>query len=283
MADSTDIALAFVAAHPGEAARVLESLPTRDAGELFAAIPAPLAARVFAAMLPTAAARILGDLPESVAVALAAAADTQSIVAILRHVEPALRTRLLAALPATAAVAARMLLGFPDDSVGAWTDTAIVVVPAASNAAAALDLLRAAAGDDHDRVYVVDADQRLVGSISLHGLLRADARALASSLARPAPAVLAAMMPLASVRGSTVWERTQSLPVLDRDQRLVGILRRAALSRAMRARSRTGTEDERIESVAATLARSYWGIVAGLSSATLSLLPPVKRVLPEDA
>jgi len=280
MADSLALGLAFLESHPSEAARVLETLPTREASELFAAVPAELGAHVLAAMLPTAAARILSDLPEPTAIALAGSAGTQSIVAVLRHVEPALRTRLLAGMPAPAGVAARMLLGFPDDTVGAWTDTAFVAVPANATVAAALEQARAAVDTELDQLFVVDAQQHLLGRLGLDALLRADARALAGSLARPAAGTLSAMMPMASARTLPLWERVQMLPVLDRDQRLIGVLRRSALTRAVRTRARGA---EHVESVTGALAGSYWGIVSGLSSATLSLLPSVKRVLPEDA
>lgn len=283
MADSYALGLTFLEAHPGEAARVLETLPTHEASELFAAVPARLGANTLAAMLPTAAARILSDLPESAAIALAAAASTQSLVAMLRHVDPALRARVLAGVPAAAAVTVRMLLGFPDDTVGAWTDTGIVTVTASAAVGTALEQARAATDTELDRVFVVDAEQHLIGWIGLQGLLRADARALAGSLARPVAGVLSAIMPMASARTLAHWERVQMLPVVDRDQRLIGVLRRSALTRALRARIRGAAQAEHAESVTGALAGSYWHIVSGLSSATLSLLPSVKRVLPEDA
>jgi len=282
MADSLDLGIAFLGTHPAEAARVLESLPTREASELFATIPAPLGAGVLAAMLPTAAARILNDLPEEAAVALAAAAGTQSLVAMLRHVEPVRQTHLLARIPAATAVATRMLLGFPDDTVGAWADTAIVVVAASLTAGAALEQARVIPDTELDRVFVVDAEQHLLGWIGLQALLRADPRTTAGSLARPVSAVLSVVMPMASARLIAAWERVQMLPVLDRDQRLIGVLRRSSLTRSMRARNRGAAHAEHAESVSGALAQSYWNIVSGLSSATLSLLPSVKRVLPED-
>lgn len=283
MADSFDLGLAFLTAHPAEAARVLESLSSRDAGALFCAIPTDVGARVLASMLPTAAARILTEAPESTAVAITAAAGTQSIVAILRHVSGEMRTRLLVGLPAAVAVTVRMLLGFPEDTVGAWTDTGIVALPASFSVSSALDQLRSAAATDLDQVFVIDPDQHLLGCIGLHTLVRADPRAQVGSLIKSVGTSLSAMMPMASARSPALWERTQALPVLDRDRRLIGVLRRAATTRAMRGRNRTESDKETAESLTGTVAGSYWRIVSGLSSAALSLLPQVKRVLPEDA
>jgi len=283
MAHSFELAAAFLKAHPAEAARVLESLPTREACEFFAlAEPVP-GAGALSAMLPTAAARILTNLPEPHAVSLATAASTQSAVAILRHIPAALRTRLIAGMPAATAIAMQMLLGFPDDTVGAWTDTEIVAVPSTANVAAVLDQLRAMPEAAIEQIFVVDAAQHLQGCVGLHTLLKADSRALIGTLARPAVATLASMMTLSSLRGAAHWERAQSLPVLDREQRLIGVLRRVSLTRARRSRSRTPIPDRQTASLTGTLASSYWGIVSGLSSATLAVLPTVGRVLPDDA
>lgn len=282
MADSLDLGLAFMRAHPAEAARVLERLPSADAGALFAVVDSGPGAGVLAAMLPTAAARILASVPEAAAVALIGATGTSAAVAILRHTAPALRARLLAVMPAATALAAQMLLGFPDDTVGAWTDTDIVAIPAVASVASVLDRLRGATAPDLDRVFVVDAAQRLQGSIGLHALLKAEPRALAGTLAQPAAATLAALMPLSSLRGSGPWARATSLPVLDRDQRLIGVLHRASLDRAQRSRIRLTPVALRPASVTGTLASSYWGIVSGLSGATLSLLPRVGRVQADD-
>lgn len=283
MADSFDLATAFLIAHPAEAARVLESLPTQEACALFALVASKQGAATLSAMLPTAAARILTHLPEAQAAALAAAASTHSVVAILRHIDTPLRARLIASLPAASAIAAQMLLGFPDDTVGAWTDTDIVAVAATANVGAVIDQLRAVPETGLEHVFVVDAAQHLQGCIGLHLLLKADPRALAGSLARPAVATLAAMMPLSSIRTAAFWERVQSLPVLDREQRLIGVLRRASLTRAQRTRGRTADLDRHAASLTGTLAQSYWGIVSGLSSATLSLLPSIKRIAPDEA
>lgn len=282
MADSFDLGLAFVRTHPADAARVLEALPTGEACALFEAIPGQVGAPVLAAMLPTAAARIVSELPPACADATAAHIGAQSIVAILRHVSPEQRTRLLAELPAASAVTVRMLLGFPEDAIGAWVDPRVLTVTANDSVATALARVRSSDDADAAQVFVVDAEQRLVGSIALHVLLRADPNLRSGTLAKPASPALPAMMPLASARATALWDRALALPVLDRDQRLVGVLRRATLSRAMRGRGASANEHDRVTSVTGALAHTYWGVVSGSSAAALAALPRVKRVLPQE-
>ena len=86
------------------------------------------------------------------------------------------------------------------------------------------------------------------------------------------------MMPVASATSLRAWEKFEELPVLDHDQRLIGVLRRSALAGAVRSRARPARATQDDGSIAGALAASYWGIVSGLIGATLALLPHVKRI-----
>src|SRR5690606_13740571 len=143
MAEAENLTLAFLDAHPEQAARVIETLPGTEAVALFETLNPRLTAPVLAAMLPPAAARILARLEEAPALELLDAASTQATVGILRHIAEPRRTRLLARLSPATGVATQLLLGFPDDAVGAWTDPDVIALAPAMSAAQALDRIRA--------------------------------------------------------------------------------------------------------------------------------------------
>ena len=90
MAEAERLTLAYVEAHPGDAARVLERLPTAQATAFFASLPARVLAPAFAAMLPIAAGRILAELPDAETVDLLSALGTQPALSVLRHVPEAI-------------------------------------------------------------------------------------------------------------------------------------------------------------------------------------------------
>lgn len=282
MAEAWELSVGFVDAHPAEAARVLEALPTAEAGSFLAALAPRLGARVLGSMLPTAAARVLHAVDDAAAQALLHAATTQTAVAILRHLPESARARLLAQLPPASALASQLLLGFPDDTVGAWTDPDAPVASIEGDVRAALAKVRMEGTAGLQQLYVVDAERRLRGAVALEDLVRARDADRLLGLIRPPATTLAAMMPVASARDLSAWERALALPVVDHDQRLVGVLRRTALGQALRARPRPSAEASANASAAEALAASYWGIVSALSSATLALLPAVKRVLPDE-
>jgi predicted transcriptional regulator len=138
-------------------------------------------------------------------------------------------------------------------------------------------------GDERkvDQVYAVDQDQRLIGIVDLVELLRVpDSNTLAAVLHKPL-AMLTAMTPLTGAATQRGWQQSSVLPVVERDGRLIGVLHRATLARAL-ARSRATTQPADEVTITGVLTRGYWDAASGLAEAGLWLLPPAKPVLPEE-
>jgi len=281
MAEPEALTLTYISAHPAEAARVLERIPGADAAALFATVPARAAAPVLTAMLPSAAARILGSLDDAPALALLAASGVQAAVTMLRYIPEPRRSRLLGGLPTATAVASRVLLGYPDDSVGAWADPDVIALAPETRVSDVLERVRG--GDERkvEQVYAVDNEQRLVGIVDLLELLRVpDSTTLAAVLHKPL-ATLTAMTPLTGAATQRGWQQSSVLPVVERDGRLIGVMHRATLARAL-ARSRATAQPAAEVTITGVLTRGYWDAASGLAEAGLWLLPPAKPVLPEE-
>lgn len=275
------LTLSFLASHPAEAARVLERIPGPDAAALFAAVPARAGAPALTAMLPSAAARVLAALDDEPALALLSAAGVQAAVTMLRYVPESRRSDLLEGLPTATAVASRILLGYPDDSVGAWTDPDIVSMAPLTRVGEALARVRN--GDETliEQVYAVETDQRLVGIMDLRELLRVPELTTLAAIMRKPAAVLTAMTTLSGAATQRGWQQTSVLPVVERDGRLIGVMRRATLARAL-ARGRGPAQPAEEATIAGVMARGYWDALSGIAEAGLALLPPVKPVQPDD-
>jgi magnesium transporter len=282
MADAENVTLAFLDAHPVEAARVVETLSSADAAALFEDISPRLGAPVLSAMLPPAAARILTRIDEAQALALLSAAATQATVGILRHIGEPTRSRLLASLPPAAGVATQLLLGFPDDAVGAWTDPDVIALAPMLSSAEALTHVRASDAPEVDTIYVTDSSRRLQGEVTLQAVLRAPEATPLAALMQPNAMTLSAMMPIGSALTLGAWQRAASLPVVDRETRLLGVLRRTRLAQAARERTPPERTHGDEASLAGMFAGGYWAVVSGLVGASLALLPHVKRVRPDE-
>lgn len=126
---------AFMRNHPAQAAHVLESLPARDAAALFDQAPARLGVTVLAAMLPHRAAKCIAALTDIRALELLAPMGTQPTVAALRHLPESRRNGLITGLPTATSLASTLLLGYAEDTLGAWADPDIVMLPADTRAA----------------------------------------------------------------------------------------------------------------------------------------------------
>jgi magnesium transporter len=267
------LSLAFMRSHPAQAAQVLESLPPGEAAALFDQTPARLGAAVLAAMLPQRAAHCISVLADARALELLSPMGTQPTVAVLRHLPDPRRKRLIAGLPTPAALASRLLLGYAEDTLGAWADPDIVMLPAETRATHALERLRHAPA--HPLVCVTNDARRLLGIVSLGALLQAlDGATLATLMQRPAH-VLIAHAPLSATPAHPGWESSSLLPVVESGERLVGVMTRDALTRALR---RTATPPDSASSVIplpVLLARSYWQALSGLLEGGLALLPKV--------
>ncbi|MEO5734594.1 MAG: hypothetical protein ABIN96_09790, partial [Rubrivivax sp.] len=171
-AGNPSLSLAFMRSHPAQAARVLEALPPAEAAALLARAPARLGAGVLSAMLPRRAALCLADLDDRRALELLAPMATQPTVALLRHLPENRRHDLIAGLPTAASLASVLLLGYTEDTLGAWADPDVVLLPADTRAADALMRMRATT-DAHPEVFVADAQRRLSGSVALTALMQA--------------------------------------------------------------------------------------------------------------
>ena len=281
MANPESLTLVFVTAHPAEAARILEHLSAPDAAALFEHIPARAGAPVLAAMLPSAAARVITALDDQTALSLLATTGTQTTVTILRQISEPRRSQLVSGLPTAVAMASRLLLHYADDSIGAWIDPDIVVFPpeTAVNEAIA----RVANGDEPqvELVFSVDRNQCLLGAISLYELLRASGTAKLESVTRKPQVVLTASATVSGIARRRGWQQFPVIPVIDRDARLIGVLRRHAFDRAL-ARGHRAAKAGDSESLAAIFAHGYVTAFSILSDAAISVLPQAKPIVSDE-
>ena len=276
MAEAHSLSFAFMRLRPAQAARVLEAMPAVDAAALFDRVPARLGANVLSAMLPTAAGRCIGQLDDERAMELIGALGVQPATAVLRHVSEPRRSQLIAGLPTATALASRALLGYAEDSVGAWTDPDVIALPGNANVREALERVRSTRAYA-DEVFVVESDLRLTGQVRLSDLLRAAENTPISTLATKEETLLAVHTPLASALSHPGWIEHGALPVVEQGKRLIGVLTREALTGAS-ARIGGALQRENGTTMAGTLARGYWEALSGILQAAVTLLPSIGPV-----
>lgn len=235
-----DLALAFLQSQPDAAAAVLEQQTAASAAAFLRQIPHAQAAPVLRRMLPQYIARVLEHLEPTVAGRFLSEMDTHFVVSILRLCTDEARSALLAAMTERAGLACKLLLRFSEEQVGAWMTTAVMTLPDDCTVGEAR--ARLASGDDFieiERTPVVDREGKLQGVVATAGLLRAAPEAPLVSVMGEASEVIPGRASLAAAADHFAWAHGDSVAVVNRKQRVVGILRHVDLRRGLEAMADT--------------------------------------------
>lgn len=273
MREVNGLSRAFVETHAEEAARVLEALPAADTAHFVAALSPQLAASVLRQMSPPYCAKLFALLGDEQATGLFRVVGPQVAAQILQQFSTERQARLLALLPVGAAVAIRLLIGYPVGTCGACMNPWPLALMPDTTAAEALEQIRRFEGEIGDCVFVTDDQHKLQGVAGLHALVRAEPEtALAALMAAPMHKV-SALATASAVAGQAGWDEYHVLPVVERENRLVGALHRHALVATLATKPSGPAPD-----LAGGVAGAYWQTVAGLAQIVVSTLPPVSPV-----
>lgn len=265
---------AYLEARPHEAARVLEHVAPESCAALLNTLPLKLTTEVLRHMAPYYAARCLEQLQTAAAVGLLRALEAQTAADMLRYVSPTLRDSLLAELPASLALTLKVLLTYPEDTVGAWIDTRVPTLPLDATAKEALDRVRRSSDANLDLVFVVGTNRKLAGVVRLSSIVRAQSRTPLTELMHTGVPVIPAQAPVSAAGRQAAWTEFRSIGVIDTDDCFVGALHYDSLVRALSNRPQQPLSKTAVDAVL-SVGGAYWlGILAVISA----VLPALTRV-----
>jgi magnesium transporter len=275
MREAAGLSVAFAESHPGDAAQVLEALSLVDTAAFLGALPPKTAAAVARKLPAEYAARVLEILDPDIAAPVVDALGPQSASAVLTRTAHATQAALLERVPVATAVALRLLVGYPPETAGARMDPWTPMLASTLTIAEATEELRRSESELGEVVFVVASDRRVAGWVQLGDLLRASPRdSLERVMRKPAPAV-SVLTPLSSLANHPFWNDHHAVAVVERDNRLVGALKRAAVVAENSARNPA------LRSAAGAMvlvAGSYWQSASALMQLAVSLLPAIPPV-----
>ncbi|MHA6287370.1 magnesium transporter MgtE N-terminal domain-containing protein [Maricaulis sp. CAU 1757] len=234
MAAISPLSIGFIETRPRPAARALAALEPADAAAFLDTLETRYAALVLARMDAWPAARMLTLMTPVSAAALANALDYEQAASILRLLAPEDREPVLAALPRTLARDLRASLAFPADTVGAHMSFALITQPPDHSVADALAELRSPRTASVDTVYIVSDKRSLLGQVSAADLLQRPDSALLADIMDREVSPVSARARLSAVADLPAWDSHATLPVLNRNGRLTGVVSRARVLQAGR-------------------------------------------------
>jgi magnesium transporter len=225
------LASALVARYPDEAARLMEGGSETEIAGVLDKEAGPSVVAILERLSPDRAAGTLIRLSDASTRQVLAGLNAHRASSVLARMDPPVREQQLAVADQTTAEDLRQMAEYPAGTVGSFMDPRVTAFRPDTTVGDAVRRLKALGRQRVQDVFLVDADGRLVGVVPLQAIALASRKELLQDLSRSE---------LDSAqdtwRGEAVWEqlerhRGDSLPVVDFDGRLVGVLRQDELLR----------------------------------------------------
>lgn len=210
--------------HPNEGARLLEGLESQEQVNALLVVEAEAAAEVLRYMDRVHAAACLASWPEERRPELLATLDPGLAARLLKLLDRAKRNEVLSPCPDRVADRIRRLSKYPAGTAGAVMDPDPPAAPEDISVEAAGGLLRRRSSRTRGQLYVVSRDDVLVGVIEIEDLLHGPPEGALGTLMRPVTARLSARADSSAIASHPGWRHHHTLPVVDRNEVLVGAI-----------------------------------------------------------
>jgi len=223
--------------HPEEAARLIETSDDAETAELLAATRPEAAIAVVRRITPDRAARVIALLSEELRRKVLGSLNQNRSAAILARLSPEERDLCLKQLDETLASELRALMEYPAETAGALMDPRSTSFRPDATRRDVVRRLRRFRDRRVQDVFLVDEDGRLVGSVPLETIVLADEGSQLADLVTATPISVLAIASRDEIVQTFETHRIGSLPVVDIDGRLLGVLRQRELIQAAQERA----------------------------------------------
>ncbi len=221
---ATELSIAFLEDHPAGAAHVLDQVPTVDAAAFVEEAPEDAVAVVLGYMQPARSLVLLTHLKPSKAAALLSRLAPNMRSVLLRALPNERMVEILATLSKRQAATMRRYLAYGTGTVGAWMNAPKAVFSIDASVEDCLKGLRGLGTRLGSVVFAVNEERKLLGTIEVDRLLSANDGVLLKEIVDRRYVSLSPQALLTSVVTLRAWDKTLTLPVVDRARRLVGVL-----------------------------------------------------------
>jgi magnesium transporter len=218
------IASGFVEAHPVEAAKILEQLPTEDTAAFLETLSPLTAAAVTDRMDSMTAAQCLDRMRVNRAAGIVGRLPLGMSSLLLRRSEERTREAVLEAMPREVAGPLRAVLEYPEGTAGSLMDPRVFTLFEDGYAREAVKRLRKRPQHLIYYVYVLDRDQVFRGYTDLRELMLAAPNAQISSVMQTDMGQLSPRLNRAAILEHPDWHRFHALPIVDEKGVFLGAL-----------------------------------------------------------
>jgi len=225
----------FIRLYPDQVAHILEELPPAETARLIEATAPSNASGLLERLNPRVAAGIIAELGDDAARSALKTMLPTKAGPILASMDNATRERKLALVDARLADHFRELLTYPADTAGALMDPRITAFDAELTVDDALRRMRTFKEKELGAIYLMDREGKLAGSVPLGELVTAQPETKLKDIVRGVPAAVVVTATREEIVDSLASKRLPTFPVVDLNNRLVGVIRYRALLAAAEA------------------------------------------------
>jgi len=210
--------------HPADIADVVEEMTADERVAVFQQLDLETAADALQEVEPEMQAAIVSDLPEERAADILEEMDPDEAADLLQDLPEDRREELVDLMEKEEASDVEELLTYPEDSAGGIMTTDFVALPGEQTAAQSIDQLREKKPDPELTyyLYVVDAQGKLEGVLSLRDLVVAPPETKVTAIMDPRVLKIPAETPKEEVASLIAKYDLLALPVIDARGRLLG-------------------------------------------------------------
>jgi magnesium transporter len=211
---------------PAEWAELVPTLDPKEIAVLIQWLPDEELPELLAELEPSDAAAILRTLSQSVAADVLEAMDPDDATDVVEELPKAEAEQILVQMEPGEAAEIRELLSFPPDSAGGIMTPAFVAIDPDVRADQAIAALRRVAEEAETMyyAYVIDAEEHLLGVLSLRNLVLARPETPVRDLVVPDPIRVRADADQESVARLLRDRNLLAIPVVDEEDHLLGIV-----------------------------------------------------------
>lgn len=255
--------------YPSDAARILEQVSAEHVALLFSELPVQTGATVMASMLPDKAAVCLQTMSAISAAKLMTGLPVPYAVRVYRLMPAPSRDEIFANISERKRKHILRYLKYPSASAGALLDPVVNMLPAEVTVTGAIRAIERFKRSVSCDIYIIDEAQHLIGVIDIGKLFNSNHRLRLSDIMNRKTHRVSAFAKAETLLDHPGWVSRRSLPVVDRDNTLVGALEYSYLRESVGV-TEDSASDDAMDSLL-SFAGLYWLTVAQLIDSVFSI------------
>jgi Mg2+ transporter MgtE len=212
--------------HPADLATIIDQLAPRDRAGVLASLDDEAVADAMEEMEPETQVEILEDLEPERAADILEEMSPDDAADLVADLSDETREEILALMEHAEAEEVKELLSYPEDTAAGMMTTAFVTIQVGLTCGGAIDRLRELEPDAETiyYVYITDADERLVGVLSLRDLIVAQPDTPLADVMIREPVAVGLLADEDEVAEIVAHYNLLAVPVVDEEGRLEGIV-----------------------------------------------------------